>query len=304
MRFNFYELKEPGVDPARSQGYFFTPLPLTLQYYYYIYECGHYYVDRNYYVKRESYPYNLIFLVLDGELTMEYRSHIYHLKKNDLFFLDCTEPHYYHAATDNLEFMFIHFDGCNSHDLVRHLLDTQGSFVINSNTVLLRQLIKETLLFFEQDRVESAADTSLRVYKLITYIQNSAAFVKRDLNPVEITENYINNHMNRKITLSELAAESGLSDYYFSRYFKSATGYSPIEYATKKKLDYAAALLSRTDISVSEVAAQIGYTLRSFINLWTAHYDFSPLKFRKLMNSRMDFTMPPLEEAAPEKKKS
>ncbi|MDO4617138.1 MAG: AraC family transcriptional regulator [Lachnospiraceae bacterium] len=296
MQYNFYELKEPGVDPARSLGYFFTQLPNTLDFYYYITECGHYYVNQHYFVRRESFPYNIVFLVLDGVLTVEYREHIYHLKKNDIFFMDCTDPHYYHATTEQVEFMFVHFDGKGSHELIRHLLDVQGSFVHHSNNILLRQLIKDTLLFHEQERIESTADTSLRVYKLMTYLQNNSGFVKKDQTPVEKTEAYINAHMNEKITLSDLANESGLSDYYFSRYFKAHTGVSPIEYATMKKLDYAAALLSRTDCTVSEVADQIGYTLRSFINLWTAHYEFSPLKFRKLMNSRMDFDMPPAEE--------
>ncbi|MCQ2509929.1 MAG: AraC family transcriptional regulator [Lachnospiraceae bacterium] len=291
MRYNFYELKEPGVNPSKSVGFFFTQMPVTQQYYYYITECGHYHVDQNYFVKREHYDANLVFFVLDGVLTVEYREHIYHLKKNDIFFMDCNEPHYYHATTDHVEFMFIHFDGCNSHEIVRHLLDTQGGFVLHSNNVLLRQLIKDTLLFHEQDRVESAAATSLRVYKLITYLQEDSGFVKRELTPIEKTEAYINNHMNQKITLSDLAEESGLSDYYFSRYFKAHTGVSPIEYVTMKKLDYAAALLSRTDRSVSEIADQIGYTLRSFINLWTAHYEFPPMKFRKLMNARMDFDL-------------
>ncbi len=289
MRYNFYELKEPGIEPSESLGFFFTQMPVTQQYYYYITECGHYFVSNQYYVRREYYPQNIVFLILDGVLTVEYRDHIYHLKKNDIFFMDCTEPHYYHASTEKAEFMFIHFDGCNSHELVKHLMDTQGSFVLHSNNVLLRQLIKDTLLFYDQERVESAASTSLRVYKLITYLQESAGFVKRDMSPVEKTEAYINSHLNEKITLSDLAAECCLSDYYFSRYFKSHTGVSPIEYVTMKKLDYAAALLSRTDRSVSDIASQIGYTLRSFINLWTAHYEFPPMKFRKLMNARMDF---------------
>lgn len=45
MKHNFYDLKEPGVNPAKSLGFFFTPMPITQQYYYYIIECGHYYVD-------------------------------------------------------------------------------------------------------------------------------------------------------------------------------------------------------------------------------------------------------------------
>ncbi len=292
MQYNFYELKEPGVDPAKSLGYFFTLLPVTEQYYYYISECGHYFVNQNYYVRRENYPYNIVFLILDGEFTVEYRGHIYHLKKNDIFFMDCMEPHYYHASSSQVEFMFIHYAGGNSRELTDYILDNQGSFVLHSNNVLLRQLIKDTLLFHKQERSESTADTSLRVYKLMTYLQSTSGFVKRELTPVEKTDAYINSHMNQKITLNDLAQEAGLSDYYFSRYFKSHTGVSPIEYVTMKKLDYAAALLSRTDRSVSEIADQIGYTLRSFINLWTAHYEFSPLKFRKLMNSRMDIQLP------------
>ena len=60
-------------------------------------------------------------------------------------------------------------------------------------------------------------------------------------------------------TLSELAEETGLSLFHFSRQFRSTFGASPHAYSLKLRLERALDLLARTAMPVAEVASQTGF---------------------------------------------
>lgn len=66
-----------------------------------------------------------------------------------------------------------------------------------------------------------------------------------------------------KITLSEMAAVAGLSPYHFSRLFKASTGLSPYRYVLARRVGRARELLTRTDLSMPEVAARSGFANQS-----------------------------------------
>lgn len=284
MRLDFHAIKEAGVDPS-SIGFSFTPLPATRELYFYITECGHYFCNRNYATKRDYYSPILVLCVYDGIMTVEYRNHIYHLGKGDVMLMDCREAHYYYASSDKMEFMFVHFEGSNAHEICQHLLNANGCLIRNSNAVMIRNLVRDAIYFFVEEKVESTAEASLRVYTLLTYLQQDSVFDRRELTPVEKAVEYVNSHISSKISLHDLAEAANLSDYYFSRHFKAATGISPIEYVAAKKLDYAKSLLIRTSGTTTEIAAQVGYSTRSFINLFTAHFGYPPQKFRQIMQA-------------------
>lgn len=284
MRYDFNEIHEDGVTP-KSIGFGFMPLPSTKELYFYITECGHYYCTGKYGTKRDYYAPILVLGVRNGTMTVDYRNHTYHLKKGDVILIDCQEAHYYRASSESLEFMFVHFDGSNSHEIVRRLIDNNGCLIRNSNVIAIWNMMDDILRFFEEGQVETDAETSLRVYRFLTYLQQDTIFTNRVLTPVEQAIEYVNRNMSRKITLHDLAEAANLSDYYFARYFKAQTGVSPIEYTVMRKLDYAQSLLRRTDDSTAEIAARIGYTERSFINLFSDHFDLPPQKFRRLLKT-------------------
>lgn len=57
----------------------------------------------------------------------------------------------------------------------------------------------------------------------------------------------------------ELAAELGLSPTYFSTLFKQRTGYSPLQYFNKLRIDRAKLLLRATRLPIADVAREAGY---------------------------------------------
>ena len=70
---------------------------------------------------------------------------------------------------------------------------------------------------------------------------------------------FLHAHDDRSVTLSEMAAVAGLSQFHLARYFKHAFGESPISYHRAQRLARAANLLAG-GASVAEAAEATGYS--------------------------------------------
>jgi AraC family transcriptional regulator len=71
---------------------------------------------------------------------------------------------------------------------------------------------------------------------------------------------FIDAHLDRELSLEELAREACLSAFHFARSFKMATGVSPHRYVLQRRLDHAKALLTAGTLSLAEVALACGFS--------------------------------------------
>jgi AraC family transcriptional regulator len=84
------------------------------------------------------------------------------------------------------------------------------------------------------------------------------------------------------LSLSALAAEAELSDFYFSRLFHQATGHSPSQYFIQLRLAKARQLLSNTALSIIEVALEVGYSSPGhFAQVFRRHTGMTPREYRQ-----------------------
>jgi AraC-like DNA-binding protein len=70
---------------------------------------------------------------------------------------------------------------------------------------------------------------------------------------------YIQLHLSEPLTLEQLAAEAGLSKYYFIREFKRATGLTPMAFLRQERVEAARALLLSTPSTLQAIACQVGF---------------------------------------------
>lgn len=70
---------------------------------------------------------------------------------------------------------------------------------------------------------------------------------------------YMNETLDRGVTIGELAALVDLSPFHFARAFARSTGTAPHRYHVLLRLERARHLLSTTDLPVADVALAIGY---------------------------------------------
>ena len=85
-----------------------------------------------------------------------------------------------------------------------------------------------------------------------------------------------------EFNLDRLAAQSGLSKFYFNRLFKSAVGVSPSRYHITLRMDEAKRMLRESRKSVVDVALDIGYANPShFAQLFRRETGLSPSDYRR-----------------------
>lgn len=77
---------------------------------------------------------------------------------------------------------------------------------------------------------------------------------------------YINDYLERDLSLNELAAIAQLSSYHFSRVFKQSTGISPYKYVIQQRVERAKQLLLQRKMSLSEIAIACGFSHQSHLN--------------------------------------
>ena len=75
---------------------------------------------------------------------------------------------------------------------------------------------------------------------------------------------YIDSHIEEKISIEYLAKNVGYAEYYLSRKFKNEVGYSINDYIKNAKIEYAKLLLSTTQLSIQEVSDSLSFCSRSF----------------------------------------
>jgi len=69
---------------------------------------------------------------------------------------------------------------------------------------------------------------------------------------------YINDHLDKDVSLAAVAEMTGLSPFHFARQFKRATGRTPHEYVVEQRIARAKRLLRTTTLPVAEIALRIG----------------------------------------------
>ena len=69
---------------------------------------------------------------------------------------------------------------------------------------------------------------------------------------IQETINYIEENLERKITLDELAETAVLSKYYYHRLFHALTGEPVMEYIRKRRLGRAIKQMNETNLGILE----------------------------------------------------
>lgn len=80
---------------------------------------------------------------------------------------------------------------------------------------------------------------------------------------IEVALNFIDNNIDKHITLAQIANKAAMSQTYFSAVFKKLNGISPWEYITIKRVEKAIELLHTSDMTKLDIAIQCGFSSSS-----------------------------------------
>jgi AraC family transcriptional regulator len=93
---------------------------------------------------------------------------------------------------------------------------------------------------------------------------------------------FVDAQISNDITISDLAAVAGLSQFHFIRAFKDSTGLSPYQYVLSERIGRATGLLSKPDLSIADVALAVGFSDASQLNrVFQKFVGLTPTAFRR-----------------------
>lgn len=153
--------------------------------------------------------------------------------------------------------------------------------VLAEHNISARQLL-ESVQEEEQQAFRTSADMLLHLEKIIHMAIRSVEEVRNQDTVVGKVRQYIEEHIGEDLSRNLLADLVYLNPNYLSRLFRSETGYSLVDYITQRKIARVRKLLTTTDLSVSEIAQQLGYTnMPYFSRVFKKETGCSPLEYRK-----------------------
>lgn len=107
---------------------------------------------------------------------------------------------------------------------------------------------------------------------------------------------YIEEHLTDDLDIEEIAAQSGLSAFYFQRIFNILCDYSLGEYIRNRRLTLAGNELSGTDEKVIDIALKYGYdTPESFSRAFSRFHGITPSQAKKNSSPLKSFSRLSLE---------
>lgn len=133
--------------------------------------------------------------------------------------------------------------------------------------------------------IGSAITVKRLLYELLSLIQRDAAALPSGSaaeRAVATVQEYLEQHLDREVSLAQLGELTGYHPLYLQRLFKQATGQTPHEQLTRLRLLRAQELLMSTGHSAGYIAAACGYSSVShFNNLFKRQTGLTPLAYRK-----------------------
>lgn len=95
-------------------------------------------------------------------------------------------------------------------------------------------------------------------------------------------QRYVNEHFHHKLTLTEIAEQNFISRHALSLAFKDIVGITFKEYLLLFRVTEAKKLLITTDLSVSQIAEQVGYiNVNNFLKIFKDREGTTPLQYRR-----------------------
>lgn len=126
---------------------------------------------------------------------------------------------------------------------------------------------------------------------LVNRLPSAAAppeFQRGGLAPWQVRRatDHMHAHLGRNVPLRELADLVGLSPFHFARAFKQSVGDPPHRYLARRRIEHACELLARTELSVIEIAARLGYEAPGALSrMFRREIGMSPSDYRRRARS-------------------
>ena len=119
-------------------------------------------------------------------------------------------------------------------------------------------------------------------------INENSEYLESQVNKIKEVHDYMKKNLFMRITIDELAKKFAMNPTTLKTVFKDVYGTSIAAHIKEHRMEKAAELLAQTDLSVSEIALQVGYESQSkFSASFKEFYKITPLEYKNAKKKEM-----------------
>lgn len=266
------------------------------------------------------HSYIEIFFTLSGSLIITANGFSFNLDEGDFCFLNSGSIHSIcHNGQSNDMLLFqistskkspFYKIGSLKFDYVHYLED------LKAHKVPLKQFQKILLSIYEEFKhkkdgyenivlclVNLLFGIFIRHQYLVPKNSEDELFSK-NLDRLNVILEFIDEHYDEKLTLSDIAEKFHINYYYLSHFFKNISGVSFQEYITRIRLNKSLPLLFDNEKTITEVALESGFAnTKAYTTAFKKKFSMQPSKYRSLDHnidkSTDDLSYSILEDSSP-----
>ena len=231
----------------------------------YITDIGYYPKAKFHYMERKNgAEQHILIYCHDGKGNVIIGDKEYKIEIDDFITIPIKTPHSYSAdENEPWSIFWVHFKGTVSAKLV-------SSFEKKSGLKGLIKFKEESIQLFNEiyNQLERGYSSNNLMYTNMSLWRFFTTFLFNDKfdssgklsnkDSIDRVIDYLSTHVDKVISLDEMAREVNLSPSHFSYLFKKKTGYSPIEYFNHLKVQKACQFLLFTKLRIKEISQELG----------------------------------------------
>ena len=240
-----------------------------------------------------------------GEGVFLFEDSAYCISKNDVFFITPGSRHYSRSLSPDFPCLcrFVYIDAGTMQNLISLVCkgSAKSAYILQNAKKFISPIIspsinpKEAALLTALVEGSQASNTdvsALTELRLALFILEAyAAFTKPSSSPtaqkfrtdstVSAVAEYIAINYDQNNTVEDLVRLCNLSESQLRRRFTKMYGIPPVAYKNQLRCKIAADLLSKTQMSISEISSHVGYTdVSDFYRAFKKSYGSAPTAYR------------------------
>ncbi len=233
--------------------------------------------------------FNKLYFVMEGEGYVKVGDRTYYPKPGQLCLLPAKALQSYGTiGGDTFGKYWCHFTADIGEYPLFRIVETQTVVDIDDPEHMKR--LFERLIRCAQD---SGVTANIRVHsvllEIIALFIESGESVKlntqaaNSMGKMNLVLQYIDEHLAESLSVEQLAQLAHFHPNYFIKIFKETTGYSPIQYLNRQRIEKAKRLLTFTNATISAVADAVGMEVSYFSRTFKEHTGFAPSEYRVML---------------------
>ena len=239
----------------------FLPAQFQRENIFYVEMTGITYPDKNYRITRACSDIYCIEYVISGKGTVTCGGQTFFPQKGDVYLLPPGMRHDYYAdAAEPYEKIWMNVRGSLC-DFLYESYSLKGRFYFENCPMY--SMFYRFLNFYSgcaQGTQEITAQGELLFHEMMADLYHwTIGMEPREKTIAENVKDYIDLHIDEKITVRQLCKNVGLSPAQLNRVFKKAYGSAPYQYCLSQKLSKASSMLRNTSLQVREISEKLSF---------------------------------------------